>query len=333
MADVMWMVRAGQGGYLIEHFAKGFVAIGWEGMGDLTSFTTRELLRTRYDQVRPGEPDGRAVNAVGVMHKFRAVVKVGHKVISYDPQEREYLVGTVTSDYRFQPGVVPDYDHVRNVTWNGRVGRDGLTVGTRNSLGSTLTLFQLNDEVVTEILAALQKGKGIVSDDKHAEEKAELDQLKEETVEKSHELIKDKLLALSDEDLERLTAAILRAMGYKARITPKGPDRGVDVIASPDGLGLEEPRIKAEVKHRPKTAMGSQEVRSFLGGLRTGDRALYISTGGFTKDAKYEADRSNIPITLINLDELATLIVTHYESFDTEGRVLLPLTRVYWPVE
>lgn len=64
--------------------------------------------------------------------------------------------------------------------------------------------------------------------------------------------------------MEQLVAAILRAMGYKARVTPKGPDRGVDVIASPDGLGLEEPRIKAEVKHRPKTPIGSQLIRSFL---------------------------------------------------------------------
>ncbi len=109
--------------------------------------------------------------------------------------------------------------------------------------------------------------------------------------------------------MECLVATILRAMGYKARVTPKGPDRGVDVIASPDGLGLEEPRIKAEVKHRPKTAMGSQEIRSFLGGLRQGDRALYVSTGGFSKDAAYEADRSNIPITLVALDDLASLIV------------------------
>ncbi len=60
---------------------------------------------------------------------------------------------------------------------------------------------------------------------------------------------------------------------------------------------------------------------------------MYVSTGGFTKDAKYEADRSNIPVTLIDLDELATLVVTHYENFDLEGRALISLIRVYWPAE
>ena len=133
--------------------------------------------------------------------------------------------------------------------------------------------------------------------------------------------------------MEQLAAAILRAMGYRSRISPKGPDRGVDVFASPDGLGLQEPRIKVEVKHRPKTPIGAQDLRSFIGGLRQGDRGLYVSTGGFTKDAKYEADRSNIPVTLIDLDELATLVVAHYENFDLEGRALISLIRVYWPAE
>ena len=64
----------------------------------------------------------------------------------------------------------------------------------------------------------------------------------------------------------RLIAALLRAMGFKARVTPKGPDRGRDVIASPDGLGLQQPRIVAEVKHRPRESMGSNPVRSFISG-------------------------------------------------------------------
>ena len=79
--------------------------------------------------------------------------------------------------------------------------------------------------------------------------------------------------------------------------------------------------------------MGSQQIRSFLGGLRDGDRALYISTGGFTKDAKYEADRANVPLTLLNLDDLASLVVGHYENFDLEGQVLIPLVKIYWPVD
>jgi restriction system protein len=60
---------------------------------------------------------------------------------------------------------------------------------------------------------------------------------------------------------------------------------------------------------------------------------LYISTGGFSKEARYEAERATHPTTLIDLGELAGLVIQNYESFDVEGRVLLPLVKVYLPVE
>ena len=78
--------------------------------------------------------------------------------------------------------------------------------------------------------------------------------------------------------------------------------------------------------------MGADMVRSFTGGLRSGDKGLYVSTGGFTKEAKYEADRSSVPLTLIDADELVRLIVQYYDYFDTDTKGLIPLKKIYWPV-
>lgn len=94
--------------------------------------------------------------------------------------------------------------------------------------------------------------------------------------------------------------------------------------------GLESPRIVAEVKHR-KGAMGAPEVRSFIGGLRAGDRGLYVSTGGFTKEARYEADRANVPVRLLDLDGFVRHYVDVYDRADDETRSILPLTRIWWP--
>ena len=77
--------------------------------------------------------------------------------------------------------------------------------------------------------------------------------------------------------------------------------------------------------------MGSQDIRSFLGGRHKDDKGLYVSTGGFTKDARYEAERANIPLTLMDLDELVSATIEHYEKMDMETRVLVPLTKIYWP--
>ena len=128
-------------------------------------------------------------------------------------------------------------------------------------------------------------------------------------------------------------AGVLRAMGYQTDVAARGPDRGVDIFASPDGLGLEEPRIFVEVKHRPGSTMGGPEVRAFLGGRQAGDKCLYVSTGGFTKDAHYEADRANVPIKLVSLPRLRELLVQYYDQLEPEVQVMVPLRRIYWPTD
>jgi len=105
----------------------------------------------------------------------------------------------------------------------------------------------------------------------------------------------------------------------------------VDIFASHDGLGLTEPRIFVEVKHRHGTRMGADQIRSFLGGRQSGDRCLYVSTGGFSKEARYEAERSNVPVKLIDLPRLRELVNEHYQSFSTDGLALIPLKRILWP--
>lgn len=325
-----WMVRS-SGGDLIDDFEKGYVGIGFGATGDLSDAVTTEAIRTRYVRANPDEKPGAVHNAVAMLRKFRSVMQIGDNVVTYDPSTRRYLLGTVDSDYIYRTGVVARLGHLRKVRWAGEVSRDVLRVPSRNSLGSTLTLFAVASDVWEELLAASKNPEA--AETQLAEEREELEATKNETRERAHELIKDKILRLDADEMEELAAAILRAMGFRTRVSAKGPDRGVDVFASPDGLGLQEPRIKVEVKHRAKTTIGATDVRSFLGGLRPGDRGLYISTGGFTKEAKYEADRSNTPATLIDLDELARLVVTHYDNFDLEGRALIALVKVYWPAE
>ena len=334
MAEIMWLVRAGEDGYLIDEFARGFIAIGWYKIGDLSAVTSEEGIREQYNRAYPDEKPAKARLAMSMICRFRFTLEKGQKVVTYAPQKREYLIGAITSDYYHNTDeiseAISNYAHLRKVDWLGRVNRDVLSVSSRSSLGSSLTLFSVNEEVSTELLSHL--GRSTTPENIEVDDN-EFDQIKEDTVARAHELIKDKLLELSPDEMEQFAAAILRAMGYKTRVMPKGRDRGVDVLASPDGLGLEEPRIKVEVKHRSGTSIGSQDIRSFLGGLREGDKALYISTGGFTQDAKYEADRSKIPLTLLGLDDLADLIVTHYEGFDIEGKRLMPLVKVYFPTE
>ncbi len=328
-----WMVRAGEGAYLIEHFAKGYVAVGWHELGRWQATSMAEL-RDALAKVYPEQKSGAWQNAASVLWRFAHTLKVGDTVVTFDRQRREYLLGEIASDYRYEPETVPEHPHLRSVKWTGRASRDLLKVDSRNSLGSTLTLFAVSDETLQDLRsAAAGPSPAVEAPGGLADKKEELALSNRDAEEQARELIEDRILQLDPYDMQELVAAVLRAMGYRTRVSPPGSDRGVDVLASPDGLGLLEPRIKAEVKHRPKTAMSSHEVRGFASTLRPGERGLYVSTGGFTKDARYEAERAQRPLTLIDLADLADLVTDYYEQFDATGRTLLPLKKIYRPAE
>jgi len=332
-----WMIRAGNGGRYFDDFKdNGCVAIGWNALGDLRQYKSPEALKEAYIQHFGNAKPGRTANAIAMIRKFRDDILPGDLLITYSQEHREYLVGEDLGEYEFRNESEPvgEFQHVRKVKWLGRVSRDQFSQSVRNSLGSVLTVFSLSNSVITEVqdrLAGKPAEPPSPAGDTPSQE-ADFELLREEVVSRGHELIKDKIQGLDPEEMEELTAALLRAMGYQTRVSARGPDRGVDVLASPDGLGLTQPRIKAEVKHRSGT-MGSNPIRSFIGALREGDRGLFVSTGGFTREARYEAERATIPVTLIDIDMLADLVVTNYERFDIEGQRLLPLVKVYWPAE
>src|SRR5688572_18428701 len=141
MEENVWIVRAGSGGYLAEHFAKGFVAISFGDLGDLSGVTDREAIRKRYVSAHPDAAPGKIGNSVAMIYKFRSVMQKGDHVITYDPAERTYLVGKIDSDYFYSEKKIPGQHHLRKVVWEHHVSRDALTATTRNSLGSTLTIF------------------------------------------------------------------------------------------------------------------------------------------------------------------------------------------------
>lgn len=268
---------------------------------------------------------------VGRVYRFAHCMAQGSTVVMYDPAERLYHIGIINGPCK--PTCDPEgLSYTRTVEWEKTALRDMLTPAFKNPLGGIQTIFAISDEVMSDLEAAGSKpayNDGTADADDGA---ANDEETLAATYDNGVELIKDRVNQLDWEDMERLVAGMLKAMGYCARVMPKGPDGGRDVVASPDALGLESPRIVAEVKHR-KGAMGAPAVRSFIGGLRAGDRGLYVSTGGFTKEARYEADRANVPVRLLDLDAFVRHYVDVYDKADDDTRSILPLTRIWWPAQ
>lgn len=192
-----WMVRAGRGGIYSEEFEKGYVAIGWSVLGDLTQYKTGASLREKYLEVLGNEKPSATNNAIAMILKFRDQIQKGDYVISYNPETREYLVGRDKGRYLYQPDTVGEYANLRTVDWIGKVSRDALSQKSRNSLGSILTLFSVKEAVIDEFIAVLDGKPQQIKPPELNIDDVEVVQLKDETVAQSHELIKDKIAALS----------------------------------------------------------------------------------------------------------------------------------------
>jgi restriction system protein len=326
-----WMVRAGEYGRFAEAFREqGFVALGWARVGDLTACKDRNAVLSRVQAAYPEFTLGTARMAASQLFRFRQEFAIGDRVVTYDPKARVYFCGIVAGDYTFDPAAEDEvFLNRRVVKWAHETSRDNLSDAAKNTLGAISTIFAIPSDVAGELWLEKPKGRPLPE--------SEADELGTEANAQSVDgqariAVSDRIARLDAMQMQDLVAGLLRAMGYKTMVSTPGPDRGKDILASPDGLGLVAPRIFVEVKHRSRQRIDAPDIRSFLGGRRAGDCGLYVSTGGFTREARYEAERAGIALSLIDFERLVDLVLEHYSRFDEEARQILPLKMLYWPL-
>jgi len=145
----------------------------------------------------------------------------------------------------------------------------------------------------------------------------------------AREGIRQFIVSKSPYEFQDMVAALLRAMGYHTPfIAPKGKDGGIDIIAYVDPLGAQTPRIKVQVKHKPETAIGASDIRALLGVLRTGDIALFVTSGTFSPDARNTSTSSREFIRLIDGNDFIDMWQEYYDKMSDDDKNLLPLKRI-----
>ena len=329
------MVRAGKGGKNAAEFeAQGLVAIGFAPIGDVTGKDRDQL----FEYAR-GLIGSKAGNVAGQVHRFENAIKVGDLVAVPDGQNRELLYGTVTGGYEYRDAPVIDgtqWRHVRTVNWLGRRNRDDLPDRILFTLGSLLTVFQPAhqtalatflttgqvpagdlDDTHPDAEPATAGGDGDASSTSAAEQEA-----------RNRELIAKKIVALGWSETQDFVDGVLGSLGYATEVARAGADGGIDIVACRDPLFLHPPVVKVQVKAKPTTKIGPDEIRQ-LNGLvdSNSERGIFVATGGFTGPAEREAGQ--MKIQLWNLDRLAELFIENYENLSDTTQALVLLRRIW----
>jgi len=126
-----------------------------------------------------------------------------------------------------------------------------------------------------------------------------------------------------------LVGDLLETMGYRTRVSPEGPDKGIDIVAFRDELGLHPPIIRVQVKSGEGN-VGSPEVHALAGAIGDKGAGLFVTLALFSKQARDFAEAKG-NLRLLDGDALPELLLEHYEELDAKYRAEIPLKRVYIP--
>ena len=140
-------------------------------------------------------------------------------------------------------------------------------------------------------------------------------------------ILKELSRKLKGYDLENFVADLLRAMGYRTKVSPQGGDSGIDITAYKDEL---PPRILVQVKNQ-NGDINETTIQSLKGAMREGDYGLFVTLSNYTKNAQKYLESTPI-IRGINGTELVDLILKYYEDLSEKYRKMIPLKKVYIPV-
>lgn len=332
--DTLWGIHNDQPD--LDLIGGEFVSIGWHQLGDLHPYEgARDLLKKALVDAFPEAKAGAIPVWAGVLHRFAFEMNIGDLVIAPNKADRTLSFGRIESDYYWDSDA-DVHPNRRRVTWLATgVPRVLFSQAARNEIGSAVTLFRVK-RYAHEFLDYLKLPTGKPLDvtvptpsDDAAIESAEEEPNAERIQTYTSDFLIESLHKLNPYRFEHFTAALLRAMGYRAQATQASGDGGVDVIAYRDPLGLEPPIIKVQCKRTIGT-VGAPEVQKLAGALALGgsEVGLFITLGSYSADAIH-IERIRQDLRLVTGTGLVSLILAHYEDLEPEWRRLIPMRQVY----
>ncbi len=300
------------------------IAISWDELGDLSVIPkTKYDLKEKYKNTYPNAKKMNVANCVGSISRFLIDMQIGDYVVFPSKFNREINIGIVESNYYYD-STAKMCNHRRKVKWLKHFPRLSFTQGALYEVGSFTTCFEVKN-YADEFLNALDKNF----------KKEKISDVIDETIERTATEIKNVtcdfiLKELSRKQkgypLEDFVADLLQAMGYRATVSAKGGDSGVDITAYKDEL---PPRILVQVKSQDSD-IKETTIQSLRGAMKEGDYGLFVTLSNYTANALKYLDNTPI-IKGINGGELANLILKYYDKLSEKSKKIIPLSLVYIP--
>ncbi|AQQ10064.1 Restriction endonuclease [Sedimentisphaera cyanobacteriorum] len=336
----IWLVRAGKGGAR-ESWAleKDEVIIGWDGMPDLSQFKDKDQMLDKLKEVYPDKKIQALYNHRSQLWAFAKRIVKGDLVVLPLKSQDAIAVGEVTGDYNYRPDNPSFTKHARGVKWIKQdIPRSRFDQDLLYSLGAFMTVCQIKRNNAEERIKAIVKGgklppaTGFEDDEDVSNE----DGIKNVNIEDyaSTQIRSYIAQKFTGHQLADLINAILEAQGYVTEVSPPGPDGGVDIIAGRGPMGFDPPWLACQVKsgNNQQDVKVMRELKGVMQEFKA-EQGLFVSWGGFTREAIKEARKNFFELRLWDAGEVVENLLGYYEKFADEIKADLPLKRVWLLVQ
>jgi restriction system protein len=326
----LWIVRAGRYGEG-EDFAirNNIVAIGWEELFDLSGVKTRKELADLLRATYPDDKERTLINWESQLWNFIHDISTGDLVAMPSKSRSIIVIGEVTGDYRYTTDFPPNSRHNRSVKWLGEFPRNQFDGDLLLAFGSLRTVSRVRTSKAEERVRAMLAGKktSVKKPEPSPDEGEAAFDLEQTARDQITEYISRKF---KSHDLTRLVGAVLTAQGYQVRISPEGPDGGVDIIAGQGALGFEQPRLVVQVKSgtSPVDIGVLRELQGVMNAFGA-DLGLIVAWGGYKGTVEKEAARQFFKIRLWDADDLVQAVQRYYDQLSEDIQAELPLKRIW----
>ena len=326
----MWLMRAGRSGEREEVALRHHVAVaGWDEVPDLTPCSTRArlegVLRDTYPEQKP-----RTLHSWhGQLWAIRDTARVGDLVVLPLKTKPEVALGVVAGPYEYRMDIPGGPLHTRPVDWVAQVPRRAFDLDILLSFSAFMSVCRIerNDaEQRVRALMAMDREVARGRDGVAAEPGRRVD-----VADQSAALIRERVgQRFKGHALAELVGCLLAAEGYRPRVSPPGPDGGVDIVAGCGPLGFGAPRLVVQVKSQD-TKLDVRPLRELAGVMaRHGaEHGLLVCWGGFTAAVRAEAAADHFRLRLWDAGDLVAAIQEHYPALPHTIQAEIPLRQVW----
>jgi restriction system protein len=341
----VYLARAGGNGedenYALDH---GVAIIGFTAYPSLAGAKDYDAVLALVKATQPDLKPRAAGNYAGQLWAFALGMKEGDIVVLPRKLTSQVALGRVKGSYKYEKvgGVMR---HVRDVEWlRPDVPRTVFGQDLLHSFGAFMTVCNIARNNAEHRVVAVLNGKpdpGFTPTPGKTV-KPETVAGDDDAVGLGHDLAlaaHDQIVAhiqarFREHALAQLVNAVLAADGWATRLSPPGPDGGVDILAGRGPFGLDAPRLCVQVKSQNSPA-DVTVFRTLQGSMQSfkAEQGLLVCWGGFNKVLLNEARQGHFMVRLWDSRDLVEAIYRTYEKLPAEIQAELPLKRVWMLVQ